>query len=78
MASLSNGVGYLFESFQPIWLKVAQHLVVILLFLGEKLSCNPFIPPSSIGLHLDWSILHSMFGLITTFVLIACVHAART
>ena len=26
--SLSSGVGYLFESFQFIWLKVAQHLVV--------------------------------------------------
>ena len=32
-SSLSSGVGYLFESFQSIWLKVVQHLVVILLFL---------------------------------------------
>ena len=31
--SLSSGVGYLFESFQFIWLKVVQYLVVILLFL---------------------------------------------
>ena len=28
--SLSSGVEYLFESFQSIWLKIAQHLVVIL------------------------------------------------
>ena len=27
-SSLSSGVGYLFESFQSIWLKIAQHLVV--------------------------------------------------
>ena len=32
-SSLSSRVGYLFESFQSIWLKVIQHLVVILLFL---------------------------------------------
>ena len=32
-SSLSSGVGYLFESFQSIWLKVVQHLIVILLFL---------------------------------------------
>ena len=35
VASLSSGVGYLFESFQSIWLKVVQRLVVILLFLWE-------------------------------------------
>ena len=46
-SSLSSGVGYLFESFYSIWLKTAQHLVVILLFLGEKLSSSPSIPPSS-------------------------------
>ena len=45
-SSLSSGVGYLFESFQSIWLKIAQHLVVILLFLGEKLSSSPSILPS--------------------------------
>ena len=28
-SSLSSGVGYLFENFQSICLKVAQHLVVI-------------------------------------------------
>ena len=27
-SSLSSGVGYLFESFRSIWLKIAQHLVV--------------------------------------------------
>ena len=32
-SSLSSGVGLPFESFQSIWLKVIQHLVVILLFL---------------------------------------------
>ena len=32
-SSLSSGVGYLFRSFQSIWLKVIQHLVVILLFV---------------------------------------------
>ena len=32
-SSLSSQVGYLFESFQSIWLKVVQHLVAILLFL---------------------------------------------
>ena len=31
-SSLSSGVGYLFESIQLIWLKIAQHLVVILWF----------------------------------------------
>ena len=28
VSSLSSGVGYLFEGFQSIWLKIAQHLVV--------------------------------------------------
>ena len=27
-SSLSSGGGYLFEGFQSIWLKVAQHLIV--------------------------------------------------
>ena len=45
-SSLSSGVGYLFESFQSICLKIAQHLVVILLFLGEKLTSGPSVPPS--------------------------------
>ena len=40
-------LGYLFKSFQPIWLKVVQQLVVILLFLSEKVSFSPSIPPSS-------------------------------
>ena len=34
-SSLSSGVGYLLESSQSIWLKIAQHLVLILLFLWE-------------------------------------------
>ena len=34
------------ESFQFIWLKVVQHLVVILLFLWEKMSC---VPGGSLG-----------------------------
>ena len=32
-SSLSSGIGYFFESFQSILLKVVQNLVVILLFL---------------------------------------------
>ena len=32
-SSLSSGVGLPFESFQSIWLKVIQQLVIILLFL---------------------------------------------
>ena len=40
-SSLTSGVGYLFESVQFIWLKVVQHLVVILLFLWEKVSSSP-------------------------------------
>ena len=45
-SALSSGVGYIFESFQSIWLKSARHLVMILLFLGEKLSSSNSIPPS--------------------------------
>ena len=45
-SSLSSGVGYLFEIFQSICLKAVQHLVVILLFLGAKLSSSPSIPSS--------------------------------
>ena len=45
-SSLSSGVGYLFESFRSPWYKIAQHLVVILLFLGENLNSSPSILPS--------------------------------
>ena len=34
-SSLSSGIGYLFESFQSIWLKIAQHLVVNFVFRRE-------------------------------------------
>ena len=35
-SSLSSGVGYLFEGFWSIWLKIAQHLVVnFVIFRGE-------------------------------------------
>ena len=35
-SSLSSGVGYLFESFWSIWLKIAQHLVVnFVVFMRE-------------------------------------------
>ena len=35
-----------FESFQSIWLKIVQHLAVILLFLWEKVSSSSSIMPS--------------------------------
>ena len=60
-SSFSSGVGYLFESFWSIWLKIAQHLVVILLFLGEKLNSSPSILPSysCLQLCLFWKRVYS-------------------
>ena len=40
--SLSSGVGYLFESLLSIWLKVVQHLVIILLFFMRESELQSF------------------------------------
>ena len=41
-SSLSSGVGYLFESFKSIWLKVAQHLVVNFVVFMREVELQPF------------------------------------
>ena len=47
-SSLSSEVGYLFESFQSIWLKAVQHLVVFVFMREGELWCfysTILIPP---------------------------------
>ena len=41
-SSLSSGVGYLFESFWSIWLKIAQHLVVNFAVFRRKVELQSF------------------------------------
>ena len=44
-SSLSSGVGHLFENFQSIWLKIAQHLVMNFefVFVHGVRACSNFI-----------------------------------
>ena len=55
--SLSSGVGYLFEGFWSIWLKISQYLVVNLVVFRREVELQSFysavlIPPQKI-LKLD-------------------------
>ena len=41
-SSLSSGVGYLFEGFWSIWLKVSQHLIVNFVVLRREVELKSF------------------------------------
>ena len=41
-SSLSSGIGYLFESFWSIWLKIAQHLVVNFVVFRREIDLQSF------------------------------------
>ena len=41
-SSFSSGVGYLFESFQSIWLKIAQYLVVNFVVFRREVELQSF------------------------------------
>ena len=45
-SSFSSGVGYLFESFQSIWLKIAQHSVVNFIVFRREVELQSFYSPS--------------------------------
>ena len=42
-SSLSSGVGYLFESFLSIWLKIAQHLAVNFVIFRREVELQSFL-----------------------------------
>ena len=42
VSSLSSGVGYVFEGFQSIWLKIAQHLVVNFVVIRREVELQSF------------------------------------
>ena len=52
--SLSSGVGYLFESFQSIWLKIAQHLVVNFVVFRRKVELQSFYSAILIPSHFTY------------------------
>ena len=75
-SSLSFGLGYLFESFQSIWLKIAQYLVVNFVVFRREVELQSFysailIPsPKCVPDKLDGCVVSNAFIIINVHIIL--------